>query len=73
MDSDSDFEVDLEYIDELLDRDLCDLYKRNCEPILSTSNINGLKMKIKEHCEAPEANIKILTAHVLKTKNKTVC
>ncbi len=45
-DSDVDLGVDLSYIDELLDSNLCYLY-RNYEPILSASDMEELKMKVK--------------------------
>lgn len=73
MDSDSDSDVDvgvdLSYVDELLDRHLCYLY-RNYEPILSASNMKELKMKVKDHCETPADNKKVFVVHVQKTKNK---
>jgi hypothetical protein len=60
--------MDLEYIDDILDRDKSYLYYKN-KPILSASNIKNLKLDIKKHIDPPDVNIKVFIVSFNKSAN----
>jgi hypothetical protein len=61
--------MDLEYIDELVDIDMCYVYYKN-KPILQGMTIKSVQKEIKKKIDPPKKDIKIFVISFGKSKNK---
>lgn len=63
-------QMDLSYIDEMVDYNLCYLYHKG-EPILQASNIKNLEIEIQDHFKTPREAIKVHVVAFSKHEDKS--